>query len=102
MAQDKHEIFYAVCNSILKMQVSKGNLNWSFTDISRDSGVTRSLIYYYFGKEKDSALTEAYRFVITTIFDVERIKKLPLKDRMKQVLADIRSMPYLFVLYYLE
>ncbi|WP_413574780.1 TetR/AcrR family transcriptional regulator [Bdellovibrio sp. HCB290] len=100
--QSKEEIYFAVCNAILKMEVAKGHLQWTLSDISRESDVTRSLIYYYFGKEKDKVLEEAYKFVISQIFNIERTKTVGIRERLRDVLRDVKNMPYLFVLYYLE
>lgn len=100
--QSKEDIYFAVCNAILKMEVAKGHLKWTLTDISRESGITRSLIYYYFGKEKKSALQEAYKFVLSNFFNIERTKSMGIRERLKKVLEDVKKMPYLFVLYYLE
>ncbi|MFV3409553.1 TetR/AcrR family transcriptional regulator [Bdellovibrio bacteriovorus] len=100
--QSKEEIYFAVCNAILKMEVAKGHLQWTLSDISRESNVTRSLIYYYFGKEKDKVLEEAYKFVISHIFNMERTKTVGIRERLRDVLRDVKNMPYLFVLYYLE
>ncbi|UOF02018.1 TetR/AcrR family transcriptional regulator [Bdellovibrio reynosensis] len=100
--QSKEDIYFAVCNAILKMEVAQGHLQWTLSEISRESGVTRSLIYYYFGKEKESALQEAYKFVIAHFFNVERVKTTSLQERLKIILMDIRKMPFLFVLFFLE
>ncbi|WP_413584424.1 TetR/AcrR family transcriptional regulator [Bdellovibrio sp. HCB274] len=100
--QSKEEIYFAVCNAILKMEVAKGHLQWTLSDISRESNVTRSLIYYYFGKEKEKVLEEAYKFVISQIFNIERAKTVGIRERLRDVLRDVQNMPYLFVLYYLE
>lgn len=100
--QSKEEIYFAVCNAILKMEVAKGHLQWTLSDISRESNVTRSLIYYYFGKEKDVVLEEAYKFVIAQIFNIERTKTVGIRERLRAILNDVKNMPYLFVLYYLE
>lgn len=49
----KEEVYFKICNAVLKLEVVKGNLAQKISDISKESGVTRSLIYYYFGKEKE-------------------------------------------------
>lgn len=98
----KEEVYFLICNSVLKMEFEKGHLSWTLSDISKDSGITRSLIYYYFGKEKETVLEEAYRFVIAQVFDLKRVKTLSIHERIKKVLADLKSMPYLFVLYFME
>lgn len=100
--KSKEEVYFAVCNAILKMEVAKGHLCWTLSDVSRESGVTRSLIYYYFGKEKNVVLAEAYKFVISHIFNMERTKTVGIRDRLKAILRDVSNMPFLFVLYYLE
>ncbi|MEK2690236.1 TetR/AcrR family transcriptional regulator [Bdellovibrio sp. GT3] len=100
--QSKEEIYFAVCNAILKMEVAKGHLQWTLSDVSRESNVTRSLIYYYFGKEKDRVLEEAYKFVISQVFNIERAKSVGIRERLRDVLRDVQNMPFLFVLYYLE
>lgn len=100
--QSKDEIYHSVCNAILKMEVAKGHLKWTLSDISRESKVTRSLIYYYFGKEKNTVLAEAYKFVISYFFNIERTKSVGINERLRRILFDLKSMPYLFVLYYLE
>lgn len=96
------EIFYSICHSVLKLEVGKGHLKWTVSDISRESGVTRSLIYYYFGKEKEVILEEDYRYMLDTIFNLKREESLGIKDRMKLTLKRLQEMPYLFVLYYLK
>lgn len=98
----KEEVYFAVCNSILKFEVSKGHMKWTLSDISRDSKITRSLIYYYFGKDKKSILEESYKFISSIFFSVDADKTVGVKARIKQVLQDLQSMPYLFVLYYLQ
>lgn len=100
--QSKEDVYFAVCNSILKMEVEKGHLKWTLSEISRESGITRSLIYYYFGKEKQKALEEASKFILSQFFNIERTKTMGIRERLRQVLLDVKKMPYLFVFYFLE
>ncbi len=100
--ESKEEIYFSVCNAILRMEVAKGHLAWTLSDISRESKITRSLIYYYFGKEKEVVLAEAYKFIIANFFNIERSKTHNIRERLQKVLIDLQSMPYLLVLYYLE
>jgi AcrR family transcriptional regulator len=100
--QSKEEIYFAVCNAILKMEFAKGHLKWTVSDIARESKITRSLVYYYFGKEKKDVLAEAYRFIISHFYNIERVKKTLLKERLAKTLKDVRAMPYLFILLYIE
>jgi AcrR family transcriptional regulator len=98
----KDETFFSICNAVLKMEVNKGNLRWTISDISRESGVTRSLIYYYFGKEKSVILNEAHRFMLEFFFGSEEHRSLPLTERLETILDLIVKMPYLYVLFFLE
>lgn len=102
--QEKEHIYYAVCSAILKLEFEKGSLQWTITEVSRRSEVTRSLIYYYFGKEKETILHEAYRFIVDTFFslDVEKAKNSSVPERMKEILEKVQLIPYVFVLYYLH
>lgn len=58
---DKGEIYNSILNASIELEVSQGHLKWSYSDLSRKSHVTRSLIYYYFGKSKMNILLEACR-----------------------------------------
>ncbi len=101
--QDKDKVYFAVCSAILKLEIEKGHLKWSITDISRVSEITRSLIYYYFGKEKEVILKEAYRFILEIFFTPAAATRTgSVTARMKDTLINLGYMPYLFVLYYLQ
>lgn len=100
--QEKEEVHFKICNSVLKLEVNKGHLKWTISEISKDSGVTRSLIYYYFGKEKQTLLEEAYRYMVQIFFSTDDDRALGLPIRMGRVLEKIKDMPYAFVLFYLE
>jgi AcrR family transcriptional regulator len=98
----KIEIFHKVCNSILKKELENGHLKWTHSEIARDSGVTRSLIYYYFGKEKHAILKVAYQFILESFFRIHPRSDKTLAERIKEVIHQIQQMPYLFVLYFLQ
>ncbi len=99
-SRSKEEIYFAVCNAILKMEIAKGHLKWTLTDVSRESKITRTLIYYYFGKEKKVILDVAYKFAISHFFNLDRAKFRPLPERLSMVLRDLKNMPYLMMLFY--
>jgi len=98
----KEEVYYKICNSVLKLEVAKGHLKWTVSDVARDSEITRSLVYYYFGKEKISILEEATRFTLELIFNTEGKNKMGVKERIKATLKKINTMPYLFVFYFIS
>ena len=59
----KDETFWKVLSSALELEFRKGHLKWTMTELSRKSGITRSLIYYYFGREKMDIMKAAVNIV---------------------------------------
>lgn len=55
----KDEIFKAVLNAAIELDIEKGFLNWTYTELSKRASISRTLIYYYFGKSKVNVLKEA-------------------------------------------
>lgn len=41
-----------IINTVFRFEISKGHLKWRVTEVARYSGVSRTLIYYHFGKTK--------------------------------------------------
>jgi AcrR family transcriptional regulator len=95
----KEQVYFKICDSVLFYELFKGHLNWSLSDISKHSGVTRSLIYYYMGKEKEQILHEAVRFMLELFFNTNQEKSLGVEERMVMVLTQTRQMPHIFLYY---
>ncbi|MCB9025760.1 MAG: TetR/AcrR family transcriptional regulator [Bdellovibrionaceae bacterium] len=57
------ENYWKILNAALELDVKKGHLKWTLSDLSRKSGITRSLIYYYFGRSKAKILNEAVKLI---------------------------------------
>lgn len=55
----KEEVYKAVLNSAVELDIQLGHLKWTYTLLAKKSGISRTLIYYYFGKEKINILKEA-------------------------------------------
>lgn len=102
MKKSKDEVYFAVCNTVLRMEIAKGHLKWTVSDISRFSGITRSLIYYYFDKDKEQILEESYKYMVNLFFSTNPSEAIGIRARMKKVLSDLQHMPYMFVHYFLE
>lgn len=101
--EGKEEVFFRICNSVLKKEVEKGHLQWTISDVARDADVTRSLVYYYFGKEKEKVFTEAWRYMVSMFFNFsEEGKTLTINQRMFNILSSMKKMPYLFILFFLQ
>lgn len=98
---DKDLLYIQVCSTVLSLEYEKGHLNWTFSDVSRKSGVTRTLIYYYFGKEREIVLNEAFRFMAMYLFNTGFGHKTgSVKERLKKILSTLETQPFLFHLYY--
>ena len=98
----KELVFFKICDSVLYHEVTKGHLKWSLSDVSKEANVTRSLIYYYLGKEKEVILHEAILFMLDLFFNTSGENKLGIRERMKNVLIQMREMPHLFMYYISE
>ncbi len=95
------DIIFKICNAILRLEVEKGRLGWKISDIARYADVTRSLIYYYFGKDKETIVEEAYRYMLELIFDHKK-GTVSIHDRIANGIYRIKQMPYVLILFFLE
>jgi AcrR family transcriptional regulator len=55
----KDEMYWKILNCALDLELKKGHLKWTLSELSRHSGITRSLIYYYFGRSHVRILEDA-------------------------------------------
>jgi len=62
-ASKKDKVYWAVLSATIELDLKKGHLKWTLSEVSRKSKVTRSLIYYYFGRSKAGILEEACRII---------------------------------------
>ena len=95
----KEQVYFNICDSVLFHELIKGHLNWSLSDISKHSGVTRSLIYYYMDKDKEKILQEAVRFMLDLFFNTNMDRILGVEGRMELILTQVRLMPHIFLYY---
>jgi len=72
----KEEVYRAVLNAAVELEIQLGHLKWTYSVLARKSKISRSLIYYYFGKSKINILKEA-----TLLFGQELSGVV--EDRMK-------------------
>lgn len=64
----KDETYWNVLNAAIQLDFSRGHQRWTMSELSRVSKITRSLIYYYFGKSKEGLLTEAVKLIGEELF----------------------------------
>ena len=100
----KDDKYWAVLNAAVRLEVTKGHLLWTLSDLSRASGVGRGLIYHYFGKTKDSIITEALKLIADEVFGLSPARLEMWKEgRVADSVIASRSMlehaPYLREFY---
>ncbi len=99
MTNKSEEVHFRILNAVTKLEVAKGHLNWKIAEVAKEADVTRSLIYYYLGKEKDVILKEAVKFMIARVFNLSQERSVGIRERIKIVRNQIIQMPYLLALY---
>ncbi len=72
---NKDDTYWAVLNAAIALDFAKGHQRWTLSELSRSSKVTRSLIYYYFGKSKENILTEAVKLMGEEVFGLNPARK---------------------------
>jgi AcrR family transcriptional regulator len=89
----KDENYFNILNAVLRLEVVKGHLRWKIADVSRLSGVQRTLIYYYFGKSKEAILENAMKSIGDEFFGFtpERLQ-LWKEGRVKEAVMRTREM----------
>jgi AcrR family transcriptional regulator len=102
--RSKDETYFKILNTVLRLDVQKGHLKWTISDLSRHSGITRSLIYYYFGRQKQQIIEEAISFLTENVFSINKDPKqdLELSARFLRTLAIIKQNPFLYIFFYLR
>jgi AcrR family transcriptional regulator len=58
-SKSRDATFWKVLNAALELDFRRGHTKWTMSELSRKSGITRSLIYYHFGRSKMGILEQA-------------------------------------------
>lgn len=100
----KSKVFWKVLDAALKLESTKGHLRWKMTDLSRGSGITRSLIYYYFGRSRLDIVTVAIRVIGEELFNLspereELIRSGRTLEAMKLTRELFRKAPHIGPFY---
>ncbi len=75
-----------ILNLVLTYEVDKGHLKWKVSDVSRKLKVSRSLIYYHFGKAKESILDSCYQIVAEEFYGLKKDMR-PLRACSDEIMA---------------
>lgn len=92
MTESNDDKYNCILNATLKLESLKGHMKWTMADLSRSSGIGRTLIYYYFGKSKDEIVGESVRGIARNVFalDGERSRAFS-KNSVKQSILHARE-----------
>lgn len=101
---EKKDIFWTVLNAAISLDIKKGPLKWSMTELSKTSKISRSLIYYYFGKSKENILLEAIHlfgkeFSGSTPERIEAWKRGEIAETLYQTQLVFKQSPFLRTFY---
>lgn len=102
--RNKDETFWSVLNCAIELDFRRGHQRWTMSELSRTSKVTRSLIYYYFGKSKEAILLEAVKLVGEEFFGlnesrVELWQKGQIVESVLLSRALLEKSPYMSAFY---
>lgn len=105
--RDRDQTFWKVLNAALDLDFRKGHLKWTMSELSRKSGITRSLIYYHFGRSKIAILQEAVRVIGEQLIgvDAERMEQWRTGDWTKALIRSrhlTQESPSLINFYFLH
>lgn len=64
----KDERYWTILNHAVHLEVTKGHLRWTMAELARGSRVSRTLIYYYFGKSKQTIIDVALKVIADEVF----------------------------------
>ncbi len=102
-----NDIFWKILNTAIELDFKKGHLRWNMSELSRSSGITRSLIYYYFGKDKHQILLEAVKALSTHVLglDPRRVAQWQegrIREAILEGYAGVKLSPTLPIFYLLH
>lgn len=97
---EKEQLITKVSRVIMQLEIQKGPLKWSVSEVSRESQITRSLIYYHFGRKKNELLLISLENMMEVLFSYKN-ENLKEEERLKRALSHLRENPEPFILWYL-
>lgn len=94
----------AVLEAVIALEMTKGHLKWKMSDLSRKSGVTRTLLYYYFGKDRKSLFSQAVDYYVAVFLDfrlerAEKVRRGEIIELISIARSRLRKNPYFFQFY---
>ncbi len=60
--------------SVFNLEVSKGHLKWSVSQIARDCKISRTLVYYHFGRTKQEILLNCLEVLTRELYGLNGVR----------------------------
>ena len=104
MDKSKENDIERIMEAVIELEMTKGHLKWRMSELARTSGITRSLLYYYFGKNTKNILTEAVNYYCAAFFQfrldrAEKIRRGEIVELISVARNRLRKTPYLLQFY---
>ncbi len=104
MGAKKDKTYRSILNAALELDFKKGHLKWTISLLARKSKVTRSLIYYYFGRSKIGIVKEAVKLIGEEFVGLsERRLQMWREGQFEATISEARKMfeksPYILSFY---
>jgi AcrR family transcriptional regulator len=105
--KNKDATWWSVLRAAIELDIKRDHLKWRMSDLSRASGVSRSLIYYYFGRDRSAILSEAIRLFGEPLSGIAK-NHMDLWDRKAYAEALFKArqilerIPQIFIFYLLH
>lgn len=97
---NKSQKMFLISANVLVLELSKGHLKWKITDLVRKTGVSRSLIYHYFGSNKEKMLKDSLNIFVERFYGFElNNKRTTLPEMVLRARLYILEYPEAALLY---
>ena len=91
---------FRVSLCVFKLENNKGHLRWKVTDLVRAAGVSRTLVYRYFGGSKEEIMTGALRVFTNDFYGFTgQGKALSFPRRIERARAQVFKYPEAILFY---
>lgn len=94
-----------ILKSVLELEVKKGHLKWTMSELARKSKVTRTLIYYHFGNTKTEIVKYALEIMGEEFFSVSEsgsvfLNEIDLEKSLRKTREKLQKNAYVLTFYY--
>ncbi|MCO5141604.1 MAG: hypothetical protein M9962_00780 [Oligoflexia bacterium] len=78
----KYQTQLKISEAILGLEIKKGHLNWKITEVTKKTGLSRPIIYRYFGSNKNKMLSSAIEIFCYDFYGLVEHENLSFSSRL--------------------